>query len=301
MIPSQSVKSMEDMSLFKSVKVFRSPSGEDGSGGGDLFYSGGADEAGAAAAPDRTSMLESRLDKMATSLDAFMSNQTADKKKAEVNRVEGQIASVIREQDQALDAAETALAEAFDDGDGRTIAKAQRAVAEQAAKRERVLAQAEQYRENAKNSEKRVGGQRTAEELDTTNLDQWKQQQSNWYGVDKEMTKYAHELDSTIRAAGVISSGSKEYFEAINRQMKNKFPDRFSGTPPTGGASGDRGAPAPSAGRQRIAASVADGYRRMGINIDDPEVAKRMVRNREKAVAKGWLSETPNTGRIFQR
>ena len=51
----------------------------------------------------------------------------------------------------------------------------------------------------------------------------------------------------------------------------------------------------------RIPATVAEGYRRMGIDIDDPEVAKRMVANREIAVRKGWLPEKPNMGRILQR
>ena len=41
----------------------------------------------------------------------------------------------------------------------------------------------------------------------------------------------------------------------------------------------------------RIPASVAAGYRKMGINIDDPQVARRMLDNRQKAVSKGWLPE----------
>jgi hypothetical protein len=138
--------------------------------------------------------------------------------------------------------------------------------------------------------------------LDTTNLDGWKTKHSSWYGVDKDMTKAAHELDASIRSNGVLSPGTKEYFDAIDRQMKQKFPDRFGDTAPTGGASragGGAGNEAP--GQTRIPASIAEGYRRMGINIDDPKVAQRMVKNRATAVDKGWLPERADMGRVLTR
>ena len=154
-----------------------------------------------------------------------------------------------------------------------------------------------------KEAEKRDGGKREEPEggdLDTTNLDSWRTKHSSWYGVDKDMTKAAHEIDAQIRGAGVLEAGSKEYFDAIDRQMSQKFPDQFKGTPRTGSGGG---APVTSGGQRqvRIPASVADGYRRMGINIDDPKVAQRMVKNRERAVDKGWLPEQPASGRLVTR
>lgn len=278
---------------------------EDESGGGAVFFEDEGVSVGNDPAPadDRTSKLESRLDKLASSLEGFMNNQREEKQRNDASQIERRIDAAIAAQTKKLDEAEDALAEAYDDGDGRAIAKAQRAVSEQAAVVERVKAQAEQYRNDLKANERRDGGTRSGgsdDDLDTTNLDNWKQKHASWYGVDKEMTKYAHELDAQIRSNGVLASGSKEYFEAIDRQMRQKFPDQFQGTPPTGGSSRGGGQPT-SGGRQRIPASVAEGYRRMGINVDDPEVAKRMVANRQKAVQKGWLSEQPATGRVFTR
>ena len=82
--------------------------------------------------------------------------------------------------------------------------------------------------------------------------------------------------------------------------MAQKFPDRFGGTPPTSNApSGQPSTPQRRGGR--IAQSIADGWRRMGINVDDPETVKRMVANREKAVQKGILPETPVTGPVITR
>jgi len=60
------------------------------------------------------------------------------------------------------------------------------------------------------------------------------------YGVDTDMTKAAHEVDRSIREAGVIPVGSQEYFKAIDRQMAQKYPDRFRSPPDTAAARGQR-------------------------------------------------------------
>ena len=81
--------------------------------------------------------------------------------------------------------------------------------------------------------------------------------------------------------------------------MSQKYPDRMGGTPSTMGG-GYSGTPN-TASRGRIDKSVAEGYRRMGINIDDPETAKRMIANRQKAVQKGFLPDQPVRGPIVTR
>ena len=102
----------------------------------------------------------------------------------------------------------------------------------------------------------------------TATLRAWKQRHADWYGVDAAMTKASHEIDRQIRANGVLSVGSKEYFDAIDRAMGQKYPDRMGGTPQTAGIDGGT---QNTATRGRIARSVAEGYRRMGIDVDDPE------------------------------
>jgi hypothetical protein len=279
-------------------EILRSPEGEDG--GGESYLDGGASETAPAPVDDRTSKVEARLDRLSQSVEGFISGQKKSQAETAVAQNEQRIKNAEAKAAQAVDEAEGALAVAFDDGDGVQIAKAQRKLAEAASSRERVSAAAYEARERAKGAEKRTGGTHAGDdELDTSNLVGWKNKHKAWYGIDSEMTKAAHALDANIREAGVLASGSKEYYDAIDRQMKQKFPDHFGGTPPTGGNSGAsvQGGKAQS----RISASSAEGFRRMGINVDDPAVAKRMIANREHAVRKGFLPETPNTGRVLTR
>jgi len=236
---------------------------------------------------------------MGGAIDRLLNQTKQQQQKSQEGELERRIADYVNKATKEVDDAEAALVAAYDDGEGAEIARAQRVVAQKAARLERVTAEADSARAQLKNSERREGGARTESELDTTNLNSWKSKHSSWYGVDAEMTKAAHEIDAKIRAAGVITAGTKEYFDAVDRQMSQRYPDRLGGTPPVGGGSGGD-APAPR-GQTRIAASIADGYRRMGIDIDNPEVAKRMLANRQKAVNKGWLPEQPVNGRILTR
>ena len=109
------------------------------------------------------------------------------------------------------------------------------------------------------------------------------------------MTRAAHEIDGRIRAAGAIPVGSKEYFKAIDREMSSRFPDKFGGTPTTAGGGGGGGT---SPRKGRIAQSIVEGWRRMGINVNDPKVIERMTKHRELAVSKGILPQEPVGGAI---
>ncbi len=234
---------------------------------------------------------EDRIAQLEAQLGAMRAKEQAGQDDADKRRVVG----AVKQAQGAVDLAEKALEEAYDDGDGAAIAKAQRMLSESIAQREKVTMEAQNIA-NQRGWQRGGGG----EELDTSNLDNWKSTHSDWYGVDKEMTKTAHEIDSQIRAAGVLEPGSKEYFEAIDRQMKQKYPDRFHGTPPSGGSGG--GSVYPRGGQQRIEKDLADSYRRMGINIDDPAVARRMIAHRDTAVQKGLLpAEKPRSLRVKSR
>jgi hypothetical protein len=281
-------------------EILRSPEDE---GGGGAGYGGGGDADDAPAASDRASKLESRLEEISSQLAGFMSKASKQEADTQVQRTESVIRAAVDKAQKAVDAAEATLAKALDDGDGAVIAKAQRELSLRAAELVRTNAEADQVRATLKKQERRTGGSSGGDgtNLDTSNLDNWKAKHSSWYGVDKEMTKAAHEIDAKIREAGVIVTGSKEYFDAVDRQMSSMFPDRLSGSPQTGSRSSGPTTPGQAPKQTRIAASVADGYRRMGINIDDPKVAERMVARRQQAVNKGFLPATPVTGRIIER
>lgn len=279
------------MKFLRDMRFLR-PDDETGGGGG------GADDPPV----DRTAKLEQRLEQMGSQLTGFMTKAQKEAADSAAMRAENVIRAAITKGQSELDEAERALAKAIEDGEAPTIAKAQRELSQKAARLERINAEADQARRDLKaQGERRQGGTRT-DDLDTTNLDSWKSKHSSWYGVDKDMTKAAHEIDAKIRDAGVITPGTKEYFDAVDRQMSALFPGKLSGSPQTGSRSGGSGAgEGGRGGTQRIAASVAEGYRRMGINVDDPKVAARMIANREKAVAKGFLPAQPVTGRIIER
>jgi hypothetical protein len=270
-------------------KLCRRPEGE-GDGGG-----GGADPAS-----DRSAKLEQRLDALSGQLSGFLNKTQKQEADSAAMRAESVIKAAVDKGEKELNDAEAALTKAIEDGEAANIAKAQRDVAQKAARLERINAEAEQVRRDMKaKSERRSGG--AGGDLDTTNLDNWKTKHASWYGVDKDMTKAAHEIDAKIREAGAIVPGTEEYFNAVDRQMSARFPDKLAGSPQTGSRSASGAPPANNGGGQRIAASVAEGYRRMGINVDDPKVAARMIANREKAVQKGFLPAQPVTGRILER
>jgi len=287
------------MNKFLIERILRAP--EDGGGGGAAIDGGGATDGGPAAPSDREAKLESRLEQLSTQLSGFMSKAQKQESEGASMRAENVVRAAIAKGEQELNAAEAVLAKAFDDGEGAVIAKAQRDVAQKAARLERINAEADQVRRDLKNQTERRSGGTTSGDLDTTNLDNWKTKHSSWYGVDKDMTKVAHEIDAQIREAGVIAAGSPEYFNAVDRQMSARFPDKLSGSPQTGSRSSGSASTGGGTGDQRIAASVAEGYRRMGINIDDPKVAARMIANRQKAVEKGFLPQQAVTGRILTR
>jgi hypothetical protein len=116
------------------------------------------------------------------------------------------------------------------------------------------------------------------------------------------MTDKAHDIHGRIVSAGAIAVGSPEYFETIDRQMKQSYPDRFGGTPATasgdsGGGRGGGGSPA----QGRIPQSVIEGWKRMGIDTSDKAVVERMIGHRSKLVDKGILTPTPVYDRVKER
>lgn len=275
-------------------KFFREAEGE-GGGGAD----GGAPSEGAHSAPDTLSALQDRLDRLSKSMDSI-TRET--KQRTTISAITERDTALVADKQKAQEAvlaAQEKLASAYDNGEGREIAQAQTTLTEAIAKRERADMAVEDFRARVKEAEKR---QSSGGDLDDTNLTKWKNKHSGWYGVDAAMTKASHEIDRQIREAGVLSVGSEAYFQAVDRQMQQRYPDKFGGTPPSGGSSssGD-GSQRSSSTSGRIQQSIADGWRRMGINVSDPETLKRMIRHRETAVQKGILSATPATGSVITR
>lgn len=249
---------------------------------------------------DKLSALEQRLSRISQSVEGMTASQKQQQAMAAITGKTTELENAKREAQDAVAAAEAKLAQAYDDGEGLEIAKAQRLLSESVAKVERRDADLSNWKEQVKAAERKTQAQpQGGADLDDSNLKSWKTKHSDWYGVDAALTKASHEIDRQIRDAGVLSVGSKEYFDAIDRSLSQKFPDRFGGTPQT--TTGGQQMQQNTADKGRINKTIADGYRRMGINIDDPKVAERMVKNRQIAVQKGILPEQPVQGSIVTR
>jgi hypothetical protein len=277
-------------------EVFRQPEDEGAGGASGMLGEGASTAPIDTGGDDKLSALEQRLARITQSVEGLTAQQQRERAMGAVHAKAGELATAKKLAEDGVNDAERKLAEAYDNGEGVEIAKAQRALTEAVAKRERADMELTEFQRQVKAAEQKKpdGGS-----MDDTNLRDWKNRHSGWYGVDAEMTKASHEIDRQIRAAGVLSVGSKEYFNAIDRAMSQRYPDRFGGTPNSSG--GQRGAPPVSGGRMTINRSVAEGYRRMGINIDDPKVAERMVKNREVLVQKGILPAQPINAPIVTR
>ena len=243
------------------------------------------------------SRFEGRLNQIAGAVQTLANDQKATRQRDADSRVRGQITQLdqaVRSGDAAVTAAERSLTAAIEAGEAATIARAQRVLSEQISNRDRIKIQKADFERasRAAAARQQQPAKTTPAAGDDTNLKQWKSRHASWYGVDNEMTKAAHAIDNQIRATGAISIGSQEYFRAIDQQMAQKYPQTFKKVPETSGAGGGRGGnPSSNAARGRIPQSVVDGWERMGIDVKDPKVIERMLKNRQEAVDKGILPQ----------
>jgi hypothetical protein len=223
-----------------------------------------------------------------------------------LRQYEGQLNRAVEQASTNVDAAERVLARAHEEGDGVAIARATREVTDAVAQREAVRLEKREFDRAKQQQERRDGGSAGARgevkdtsadtKPDTSNLNDWKKRNGEWYGVDTEMTKAAHEIDRTIREAGVIPVGSQEYFKAIDRQMANRYPDKLRTAPDTSGGGTQSSGQTPSTGR--IPRDVLNTWSKMGIDVSDDKTLSRMVKNRERLADKGILPPEPAYGRV---
>jgi hypothetical protein len=259
--------------------------------------------------------LAQRLEQLAGTVDQLAKRSEETETRQKISAYGSQLRSHLAAAEAAIKAAETDLAAAHDNGEGQAVAAAQRKLAEAISNRDSTTRKLEEHKAAVAEYDRRqseavsassaqttkTADDTTQKEPDRTNLDAWTAK-NDWYGVDPDLTQAANEIDSAIRKAGVISVGSKAYFDAVDKQMAARYPDRFRGAAQGagggshGGGGGSSSRAASAAGR--IPADVIDSWKRMGINTDDPEVMTRMVKNREALVEKGILPEQPQYGRV---
>jgi len=287
-------------SFLSRVRPFRDEA-ESGSGGG------GDTSAASSAGGDRVAQLESRLNRVMGAVEKMASQTKAQETNERIGQQERALEAEVSEAQKKIDAAEAKLAQEYDTGDGASYAKAQRELAEAIAKKERADLRLDNHKAAVERMKKTQSGEEAgkSKNLDTTNLNNWRQRHASWYGIDQDMTRAAHEIHRQIEADAVQRVGSKEYFDEIDKRMAQRFPDKFSGsatTPDTASGAGRAAASGQGKSRAgRIPEAVADSWRRMGIKVDDPKVVERMLNHRQKLVDKGVLPSEMVRDRVVQR
>ena len=257
---------------------------------------------------DRMSALEARLGKLTQALTGFQqeSQQRTQQQTAEQERQRAVQAAdgFVTEAQKKMQATRAKLAAAHDSGDAQAIADATAEMSSAAAEHTAARMHAESIKSQAQRAAQQPAQQpqRTQAQVDDSNLRSWRDRNKSWYGIDPEMTRAAVDVSKEIEAERVLEVGSQPYFQAIDARLRTRYGDRMpsssSAQVQTQRGSMPNGAQ-PS--QNRIPEAIASGYRRMGINVDDPEVAKQMVGAREQAVRKGFLPETPAYGSVVTR
>ena len=148
-----------------------------------------------------------------------------------------------------IDAARRAYRDAYESGDADKVVEAQEKLSRATLK----LHQVESYRPTLQDADTEVDS--VPQQVQQPRLDQktvtW-QESNTWYGTDPEMTASALGLhQKLVNERGPQYVGSDEYWTAIDKTMRRRFPDYF----------GEEEAPKPSPRENKSANVVAPASR----------------------------------------
>lgn len=148
-----------------------------------------------------------------------------------------------------IDAARRAYRDAYESGDADKVVEAQEKLSRATLK----LHQVESYRPTLQDTDTEVDS--VPQQVQQPRLDQktvtW-QESNTWYGTDPEMTASALGLhQKLVNERGPQYVGSDEYWTAIDKTMRRRFPDYF----------GEEEAPKPSPRENKSANVVAPASR----------------------------------------
>lgn len=124
-----------------------------------------------------------------------------------------------------LESAKAAFKKAYEDGDADAIVAAQEAVSKATIKMEK----AENLKpiEHEEKEFERTVPQQQAPKI-SPRTQKWIQKNSDWWGIDDEMTMTAVGIDKRLQKEyGSDYVGTEEYFQTIDRMMRKRFPEHF--------------------------------------------------------------------------
>lgn len=123
-----------------------------------------------------------------------------------------------------LTAAKAAFKQAYESGDADAIAEAQANIARATTKLERT-----QDMKPIEVDEKKWETQQPVQtNQPSPRTQKWLSRNSEWFGVDEEMTMAAMGIDKRLQKEyGSAYVGTKDYFKTIDKTMRKRFPERF--------------------------------------------------------------------------
>jgi len=132
--------------------------------------------------------------------------------------------------ERQLELARIAYKEAYDSGDSEKVVEAQEKLTEAKFKVHEVESYRPQYEENAlqaAENEVKIPEQSQQPQRLDSKTQAWLDKNS-WYGVDDDMSFLAMGIHRRLERDGVIT-GSDQYWNAIDTEMKKRFPEKFAG------------------------------------------------------------------------
>ena len=126
-----------------------------------------------------------------------------------------------------LASAKKKLKDAFEAGDAEALAEAQAEVADAAAEM-REAARMKPIEVGDKEDFKPAPTQQPNQPKLSPRTQRWIESNSDWWGVDDEMTMAAMGIDKKLqREYGADYVGTEEYFRTIDKTMRKRFPEHF--------------------------------------------------------------------------
>lgn len=137
------------------------------------------------------------------------------------------VSTVQRAAQLELDAAKRAYKEAYDAGDTDKVIEAQQAMQQANIK----VMQAQNFKMPSlqeENFEVQPAQQPQPVRRSDPKAEEW-QERNPWFGPNRGMTAYALGLHEELKANGVVV-GSDDYYNALDRTMRKRFPEAFVST-----------------------------------------------------------------------
>ena len=114
-------------------------------------------------------------------------------------------------------------------------------------------------------------------------------EKNEWFGKDEVMTASAFAIHNSLEAEG-FDTGSDEYYNAVDRQLREYFPEKFSDAQPKKTGGGNQVAPAGSSasrnvksGRRTVKLSPSQVAMAKKLNVPLDRYAKEFLKTSEKA------------------